>query len=53
MNLEVLFAIYTIADWLFTFLGFYLLQSEITALERELDVLLEELIKLKKEVEKR
>jgi len=53
MSLEVLFAIYVVVNGLFTIGGILMLESEITALDRELEVVEKELIKLKKEVNQR
>jgi len=53
MNFETLFAIYAVVNGLFTIAGIYLLESKITALDRELEAIEGELIKLKKEIGKR
>jgi hypothetical protein len=53
MDLIVLFAVYALSLGMFTSLSIYILESHITALERELDVVTEELLKLKHEVNNR
>jgi hypothetical protein len=45
-----LFALYALGLSLFTSLSIYVLESEIKSIEREIDTLLEEFLKLKKQM---
>jgi len=53
VDLITLFAVYALSLGMFTTLSVYVLESHITALERELDIVTEELLKLKRELNNR
>jgi len=53
VDLIVLFAVYALSLGMFMTLSIYILESHITALEREVDLLTEELLKLKREMNNR
>jgi hypothetical protein len=53
MDLITLFAVYALSLGMFTALSIYVLESHVIALEREIDVITEELLKLKRELNNR
>jgi len=51
--LALAFMIYAVVFSLFTFFSILVLQSQINALDRELDTIAEEIIKMKKEMDRK